>query len=96
MVITTRITPTPTGIPTTLMTGALAYTWDTPGGQVQCPGGGVLFIPPITMATILIGTTIITTVTIGMQVNTTIAPGQVIITDIGMGTMMDITMGIME
>ena len=104
MVIMTPITPTPTGIPTTLMTGALAYTWDTPGGQVQRPGGGAHFIRLITMVPIPTGATTITMAITGIPaaimeditVAITAITGQVIITDIGMGTMMDITMGIME
>ena len=96
----TPITPTPTGIPTTHMTGALAYTWGTPGGQVQRPGGGAHFIRLITMVPIPTGVTTITMaitgIPAGIMVAITAITGQVIITDIGMGTMMDITMGIME
>jgi len=97
----TPITPTPTGIPTTHMTGALAYTWDTPGGPVHYPGGGAHFIRLITMVPIPIGVTTITMaitgipvgIMVGIPVGITAITGQDITTDIGMvimtGTMME-------
>jgi hypothetical protein len=88
MDITIRIIPTPIGIHTTLTTGELAYTWDIRGGGMPYPGGGALFIPPITMDIIRIGTIIITMATTGIQAITTIATGQ----DITTGTIMDIMM----